>query len=79
LTGNATLVGLSGGRHSLVLYATDVAGNTVKSEVLAFDVAIPNSLPANLIAIAVAVIGSAAAVSFGLVAYLLRRKKRRAA
>ena len=76
LTGNATLVGLSGGRHTLFLYATDVAGNTGKSEVLAFDVAIPNSLPASLIAIAVAVIVSAAAVSFGLVAYFLRRKRR---
>jgi uncharacterized integral membrane protein len=77
LTGNATLVGLSGGRHTLVLYATDVAGNTGKSEVLAFDVAIPNSLPANLIVIAVAVIGSAAVVSFGLLAYFLRRKSKR--
>jgi len=76
LTGNATLVGLSGGRHTLVLYA-DVAGNTGKSEVLAFDVAIPNSLPANLIVIAVAVIGSAAVVSFGLLAYFLRRKSKR--
>ena len=72
--GNATLAGLEGGRHSLVVYATDRVGNVGLSETRVFDVA-GLSFPVGLVA--VAVIGSVAAVSFGLVAYFLRRKSKR--
>ena len=75
LTDNATLAGLQGGRHSLVIYATDKAGHMGASEARLFEVNTPNPFPTTLVA--VAIIGSAAVVSFGLVAYLLRRKKRR--
>jgi hypothetical protein len=71
--GNASLAGLEGGRHSLVVFATDRVGNVGASEVRVFDVAGP-SFPVTLVAVAVIV--SVAAVSFGLVAYFLRRKKR---
>jgi hypothetical protein len=87
LTNNATLAGLAVGRHSLVLYATDAAGHVGKSEVRVFDVVAADSqssafggspsteacFPVTLV-VASAV---AAAVSFGLVAYFLRRRKRR--
>jgi hypothetical protein len=72
--GNASLSGLEGGRHSLVVFATDRLGNVGASEVRVFDVAGP-SFPVAVVA--VAVIGSAAAVSFGLAACLLRRKSKR--
>jgi hypothetical protein len=74
LTNNATLAGLSGGRHNLVVYVTLGEGLSGASEVRVFDVLVSNPIPVTLIAFAVII--SAAAVSFGLVAYLLRRKKR---
>ena len=89
LTNNATLAGLAVGRHSLVLYATDAAGHVGKSEVRVFDVVAADSQSSapevssstatsfSAALFSMAVIASVAAVSFGLVAYLLKRKKRR--
>ena len=75
--GNASLSGLEGGRHSLVVFATDRLGNVGASEVRVFDVAGP-SFPVTLVAVSV-IVSVAAVVSFGLVAYFLRRKKKSAA
>ena len=85
--GNVSLAGLSVGSHSIVVYAEDLAGNRGASEPFSFTVTagVPSgtvqgsTLFPTTTAVAIAVIASAAAVSFGLVAYLLRRKKRRAA
>jgi hypothetical protein len=53
-----------------------VLDNAVTTQTVTFAVGKSETFP--IVWVAVAVIGSAAAVSFGLVAYLLRRKKRRA-
>ena len=74
LTNNATLAGLSSGRHTLVVYATDAAGNTGKSDRIIFDVFTPNPFPTTLIAIAI--VASATAISFGLVAHFVRTKRK---
>jgi hypothetical protein len=73
VSGNTTLTGLSGGEHTVMLYAWDAAGNVGTSETVTFTVAAP---PTSLL-INAAVIASAATVSFGLVAYFLRRNRRR--
>ena len=51
IAGNTTISGLSEGTHSLVVYANDTAGNTVKSETVFFTVqtapsASPTTAPA---------------------------------
>ena len=88
LAGNASLAGLAVGRHFLVLYAADAAGHVGTSDVSVFDVFATDSqssppevssstaipFPATLFSMAI--IASAAVVSFGLVAYFLLRKKR---
>ncbi|MCW4011348.1 MAG: hypothetical protein NWF05_12155, partial [Candidatus Bathyarchaeota archaeon] len=45
LTGNTTLMGLAEGPHSLVVYATDAAGNIGKSEGVFFEVASTPPVP----------------------------------
>jgi hypothetical protein len=75
LTNNATLTGLPNGRHSIVIYATDKAGNVGKSEEKVFDVVTSASFSANLLAIVIIV--SAAVVSIGLLAYFVKAKKNR--
>ncbi len=77
ITSNATLASLSSGRHTLVLYASDEAGNTGASEKATFDVNIPTPLATTLIAIAIVI--STVVISFGLVAYFVRRNKKRSA
>jgi hypothetical protein len=72
--GNVTIEGLSVGSHSLSVEVTDVLENSVTTQTVAFTVGKSELFP--IVWVAVAVIGSAAAVSFGLVAYILRRKKR---
>jgi N-acetylneuraminic acid mutarotase len=74
--GNVTIEGLSVGTHSLSVKVVDVLDNSVTTQTVAFTVGKSELFP--IVWVAVAVIASAAAVSFGLVAYLLRRKKRRA-
>jgi hypothetical protein len=80
------LSGLSAGAHSLTVYAEDVGGNRVASEPFLFTLAQETtsdtdqtSTPFPIAWTAIAIIVSAALVSFGLVAYFLRRKRRRAA
>jgi hypothetical protein len=77
------LSGLSAGAHSLTVFAEDVGGNRVASEPLVFYVAQETSsdtdqtsTPFPIAWTAIAIIVSAALVSFGLVAYILRRKRR---
>ena len=81
--GNVTLAGLSDGEHNVTVYARDDARNFGASEIVTFTVTQTSStkqlIVANTVAPSTAIIASAAAVSFGLVAYLLRRKKRRPA
>jgi hypothetical protein len=80
--GNVTLAGLSGGSHSVVVYAEETTGSTGASSPLTFTVETAGQqigseslpFPATLPIVAVLVV---AVVSFGLVAYFLRRKKRR--
>jgi hypothetical protein len=79
------LSGLSDGAHNLVVYAEDSAGNRGASEPFSFTVTAGepsgtvqgSTLFPTTTAVNIAVIASAAAVSFGLVAYLLRRKSKR--
>jgi hypothetical protein len=81
--GNLTLVGLSGGSHSLVVYAEDIAGSVGASSPVTFAVETAGQqigsesslFPITLVS-AAGLIASAAAVSAGLVTYFLRRKKR---
>jgi hypothetical protein len=75
VAGNVTIEGLSVGTHSLSVKVTDVLDNTVTTQTVTFTVG--KSEPFPIVWVAVAVIGSAAAVSFGLVAYFLRRKSKR--
>jgi hypothetical protein len=74
IAGNTTLSGLASGAHNITVYAWDEAGNIGTSETVTFTVAAAQ-FPTTLFA--VAVIASAAIIAFGLVAYFLRRKKRR--
>jgi hypothetical protein len=86
-----TLGNLGEGSHSLKVYAKDGVGNIGESEMLQFTVGqdmyplqtgesesyLQLSKPFPTLWVSAALIASAAAVSFGLVAYFLRRKKRR--
>jgi hypothetical protein len=86
VAGNTTLSGLSSGTHTIVVQAEDLAGSVGSSSPVTFTVETQGpgqpggSQPApsstTLVAIAIA---SAAIIAFGLVAYFLRRKKRRPA
>jgi len=69
IEGNATLAGLTIGRHSLIVYAQDKAGNIGASETLTFNVAAPFLL----VLVAAAVVIAVAAVA-GL--FYLRKRKR---
>ncbi len=78
--GNLTVTGLSSGSHSLVVYAKDEAGNTGASATTEFTVAKETqaaTFPTTWIA--TAIIASATIVTFGFLAYFLKRKKRSAA
>jgi hypothetical protein len=86
IAGNTSLSGLSDGKHTIMVQAEDLAGSVGESSVTFTvetagteqpDGSQPAPFPTTLVA--VAIIASAAAVSFGLVAYFLRRKKRRLA
>jgi hypothetical protein len=77
------LSGLSAGVHSLTVFAEDLGGSRVASEPFLFSLAQgttsdtdQTSTPFPIAWTAIAIIVSAALVSFGLVAYFLRRKKR---
>ena len=73
ISGNTTIVGLSDGSHSLVVYAKDTAGNTGVSEIIHFSVSTlqPEAVPLWILGAATAVvIGIAVAVTF-----LWRRRK----
>jgi hypothetical protein len=74
IAGNTTLVGLSEGSHSIKVYGGDVYGYTGVSETVTFAV-VRKAFPITLIGTVIIV--SAAAVSFGLMPYFLRRKKRK--
>ena len=70
VAGNVTLIGLSGGEHTLKVYAWDEAGNVGASEPITFMVA---AFPAALVIAAVVV--AAAVVCAGLLLYFKRRKR----
>jgi hypothetical protein len=84
IAGNTSLSGLSDGKHTIMVQAEDSAGSVGESSVTFTvetagteqpDGSQPAPFPTTLVA--VAIIASAAAVSFGLVAYFLRRKSNR--
>jgi hypothetical protein len=70
--GNTTLTGLSGGEHSVTVYATDAAGNTGASKTATFNVNAPEPFPTELVAAA----GAVGFVSVSLVVYNVKIKKR---
>jgi hypothetical protein len=83
IAGNTSLSGLSEGKHMIIVQAEDLAGSVGESSVTFTvetagseqpDGSQPAPFPTTLVA--VVVIASVAAVSFGLVAYFLRRRKR---
>ena len=83
IAGNTSLSGLSDGKHTIMVQAEDLAGSVGESSVTFTvetagteqpDGSQPAPFPTTLVA--VVVIASVAAVSFGLVAYFLRRRKR---
>ena len=68
ITGNATLTELSNGEHSIVVYATDEAGNTA-SQTIYFNIAEPfPTLTVVLVSIAIVM------VAVGILVYFKRRK-----
>jgi hypothetical protein len=76
---------LPGGVHGLTVFADDAGGNRGESEPFSFTVTeeAPSDEQASTLfsastAVALALIASAAIIAFGLVAYFLRHKKRRA-
>jgi hypothetical protein len=71
LAGNATVINLEYGDHTLTVYAWDEAGNVGASETITFTV---TTFPTSLVA--VAVITLAVLICLGLVAYFLLHKKR---
>jgi hypothetical protein len=84
IAGNTSLSGLSDGKHTIIVQAEDSAGSVGESSVTFTvetagseqpDGSQPAPFPTTLVA--VALIASAAVVSFGLVAYFLRRKSSR--
>jgi len=70
ITGNASLPALSFGSHNIVVYATDLVGNTGASETITFTVAA--SFP--LTSVAAASIASVTIVGFGLLVYFRKRR-----
>jgi hypothetical protein len=75
ITGNTTLAGLTSGNHNVTVYGVDEFGNPGASETISFTVTQAETSPT--VAISAAVIASAAIIAFGLVAYFIRRKKKR--
>jgi hypothetical protein len=83
IVGNTTLYGFSGGTHTIVVEAEDLAGSVGSSAPVTFMVETagteqpggsqPAPFPTTLLIAAIVV---AALVSFGLVAYFLSRKRR---
>jgi hypothetical protein len=84
IAGNTSLSGLSEGTHTVVVEAEDSAGSVGESSLVTFTVETQGSgqpggsqpAPFPTALVAIAIIASAAAVSFGLLAYFLRRKRR---
>lgn len=83
VAGNSTLTDLADGTHQIVVYVTDLAGQTGSSHIRYFtvDTSSPSapfstSFPTTLI-MAIAVLVSVVTISFGLVAYFVRRNRRR--
>jgi hypothetical protein len=73
VAGNTTLTGLSGGEHSVVVYATDTAGNTGASKTTTFSVTVPEPFPTEFVAVAGASVGF---VSVSLIVFKIAFKKR---
>jgi hypothetical protein len=85
VAGNTTLSGLSSGTHTIVVQAEDLAGSVGSSSPVTFTVETqgpgqpggsqPAPFPTTLVA--VAIIASAIIVSFGLLAYFVKFRKKR--
>jgi hypothetical protein len=69
VTGNTTIPALSGGQHSIVVYAEDSYGNTGISEIIYFSVDVP--FPTTLV---IASVITVAIVGAGLLVYFKKRK-----
>ena len=74
VSGNGTLTNVSNGNHSIIMYATDRAGNVGTSQMVFFNVDTP--FPAMQVVVVTAI---ALAVLAPLATYLLKRRKSRTA
>ena len=74
-SGSTMLKGLSNGEHNVTVYAWDEVGNVGASETVTFTVAKPEPFPTSQL-IAAAIVASVAIVSFGLLAYFVRFKRK---
>lgn len=77
IAGNTTLTDLSGGAHSVTVYAADVAGNIGASEIITFTIAKPEPQPEPFQTAPLAATSGAlvAVISIGLIAYFKKRKR----
>jgi hypothetical protein len=73
INGNTTLPQLSYGAHNVIVYATDVAGNTGASETISFTVAKPEPFPTAQVAAASTSI--IVVIGVGLLVYFKKRKQ----
>ena len=73
VTGNTTLTGLSGGEHSVTVYAWDEAGNVGASETVTFTITKPEPFPTDQLFVAYAVAFVAVVVAVGVLVYLRKR------
>ena len=77
---NRKVTGLSDGTHSIILYAWDKAGNVGASESIIFTITVPESESEPFLTslvFGIVILVSIVAVSFILVAYFVRRNRRR--
>lgn len=77
IAGNTTLTDLSGGAHSVTVYAADIAGNIGASEMITFTIAKPEPQPEPFQTAPLAATSGAlvAVISIGLIAYFKKRKR----
>ena len=72
ISGNITLTGLPNGGHNITVYATDEAGNVGVSQIVYFEVDVPEPFPTTLVVASVIIV---AVFGIGLLVYFKRHKK----
>ena len=77
ITGNTTLSGLTAGSHNVTVYGWDKFGNPGASEAVTFTVTQTEPFPTSQLVTA-STLASALVISFALVAYTKKRKRKQA-